>query len=383
MAQARKSGFTTLYESEDSGLLVFDVTGELDEEIQSCLAALHQLQEDFRSEATIREGLKELEVKLQNLRFSKEPAEEIKKKLEALVQVPIGDKMLRLDAFRRSSAKKAVGNEQSYVERVKRLVRNTRVNATLLLVSWPDDAQLQALLKQMDELDLSADYAGVRKAVEALGRSKELQHYNERKKSFLVEWLKPYQGRFNEPIQFMTPDRFMEALRQVESIRGAELKELANLSLEPNREPFKMYNRGMQPIMNGKFKDFWGSLQVRDEFITLMTRLVQRYSFNLEDRFLLFRTADDGFVYMVGFADEVFDHPVLLEGGKLGLYPHLKVFLHRGNEYQEITPGNYKVNKQAYFRALKTAVVPFFVAIAKILELPLSKELHDAFDMWI
>ena len=115
----------------------------------------------------------------------------------------------------------------------------------------------------------------------------------------------------------------------------------------------------------------------------LINKLIARFSFNLQDRFLLFKTADGGFLYLVGFADEAFDNPVQLEGGKLGLFPHMKVFLKRGEDYQEIQPGNYTVNKQAYFRTLKTAVVPFFTSVAPMLEHTLSQDIKSAFDMWI
>jgi hypothetical protein len=58
------------------------------------------------------------------------------------------------------------------------------------------------------------------------------------------------------------------------------------------------------------------------------------------------------------------------------------VFLNRGGDYQEIVAGNYQVNKQAYYRALKTAVVPFFAAMAPLLDIQLSDALKSAFDMW-
>jgi len=175
----------------------------------------------------------------------------------------------------------------------------------------------------------------------------------------------------------------MEAARQVESIRSIELKELAKVTLDNNRDAFRIYNREIHPVMNGKSADFWGSQEVRDEFIAIMNKLITRFSFNLEDRFLLFRTDDDGFVYLAGFADEALEHAVELKDGKYGLTPHLKVFLNRGGTFQEIVAGNYKVNRTAYYRALKTAVVPFFAAIAPLLDMQLSDDLKNAFDMWM
>jgi hypothetical protein len=378
----KKGGIQTQYEAEDAGVLSFDAATELASEISGCLELVKQLQVDFKADAAIVSGLKELETKLQTLRFSKEPTEAIRSKLEALMIVPVaGDKTIRLDAFRKK-ASKPVDSADAYLDRVKRLIRNTRSNILLLLASQPGDDKLTQLLNELINFKLDVPHAELKAKMDALAKNPTLIHYNTRKRAFLVEWLKPFQAKLGEAIESMTEERLMEAARQVESIRSVELKTIAKVMLDNNREPFRIYNREMHPVMNGKSADFWGSQEVRDEFIAIMNRLITRFSFNLEDRFLLFRTEDDGFVYLAGFADEALEHAVELKDGKYGLTPHLKVFLNRGGSYQEIVAGNYKVNRAAYYRALKTAVVPFFAAIAPLLDMTLSEDLKTAFDMW-
>jgi hypothetical protein len=384
MAAENKPLFTTIYEDERAGTVAFDAADGPAAAIQSYLALVKQVREDYQEDAGIAAGLREIEIKLNTLRFSKDPEESIFKQLEALVQVPIGgDKSLRLDAFRRSATKAQVAGETEYLERVRRLVKNTMNNLTLLLIQWPDDTILQRFLEDLKSVDFSAPYDQLREKMDGVGKGPQLWHYNQKKKQFLADWLRPFQEALGTPIEAMTEEQFQAALKQVESLREKKLKEAGALVVEKNKEPYRVYNRTMHTVLNGKFKDFWGTAEVRDEFITLMNKLIARFSFNLQDRFLLFKTADGGFLYLVGFADEAFDNPVVLEGGKLGLFPHLKVFLKRGEEYQEIQPGNYAVNKQAYFRTLKTAVVPFFAAVAPMLEHPLSDQIKSAFDMWI
>jgi len=379
----KKAGFQTVYDDQGAGLLSFEATTELAQEITSCLQLVRQLATDFKDDGDIVKGLKEIESQLATLRFSKEPAETVKQKLESLMQVPVaGQKTIRLDAFRKK-ASKPVDSTQEYQDRVKRLVKNTRANILLLLASSPGDDNLTQLMNELINFTVDAPHAELKPRMEALAKNPLLAHYNKKKRAFLMDWLKPFQAKLGENIAEMTEERLMEAARQVETIRSVELKSIAKLVVDSNRDRFRAYNRTIHPVMNGKTTDFWGSQEVRDEFIALMNKLITRFSFSLEDRFLLFRTEDDGFIYLVGFADEALDHAIELKDGKYGLTPHLKVFLNRGGEYQEIVAGNYKVNRQAYYRALKTAVVPFFAAMAPLLDLELSEALKSAFDMWM
>lgn len=379
----KKGSLETQYEAEDAGVLAFDTAGELASEIAGCLDLVKQLQTDFKGDAAIVTGLKEIEIQLQALRLSKDPSDTVRSKLEALMVVPVaGEKTIRLDAFRKKAAK-SVDSAEAYLDRVKRLVKNTRSNLLLLLASTPGDDKLTQLLNELINLKVEGPYAEIKARMEALIKNPALLHYNSRKRAFLVAWLKPYQARLGEHVEAMSEERLMEAARQVESIRSSDLKEIAKLTVDSNREPFRPYNREMHPVMNGKTADFWGSPAVRDEFIAIMNRLITRFAFTLEDRFLLFRTEDEGFVYLVGFADEALEHAIELKDGKYGLTPHLKVFLNRGGKFEEIVAGNYKVNRAAYYRALKTAVVPFFVAIAPLLDMTLSDEIKSTFDMWM
>jgi len=384
MAAEIKSGFTTIYEDEKAGAVAFDAADGPASAIQSYLSLVKQIREDYKDDAAIAQGLKEIETKLSALRFSKDPEESVFKQIESLVQVPIGDqKSLRLDAFRRSAAKAQVASETEYLDRVKRLVKNTMNNLMLLLITWPDDAILQRFLEDLKSVDFTANHNALREKMDVVGKGPQLWHYNQKKKQFLADWLRPFQAELGASIDSMTEEQFTAALKQVEGIREKKLKDAAALVAVKDKEPYRAHNRNMHTVLNGKFKDFWGTPEVREEFITLINKLITRFSFNLQDRFLLFQTADGGFLYLVGFADEAFDNPVMMENGKLGLYPHMKVFLKRGEEFQEIQPGNYTVNKQAYFRTLKTAVVPFFASVAPMLEHKLTDNIKSAFDMWM
>ena len=379
----KKGEFETVYDAAEAGVLTFEAGTALAGEVASCLQLVKQLQTDFKDDSAIVSGLKQLESQLHTLRFSKDPADKIKQKLDALMQLPVtGEKTIRLDAFRKK-ASKPVDGVQEYQERVKRLVKNTRANIVLLLAAAGNgDDNLTQLLNQLIQLNPELPYAELKTRMDALAKNPLLVHYNQKKRAFLVEWLKPYQAKLGDTIEQMTEERLMEAARQVESIRSMVLKELAKVVLDNNREPFKPYNRTIHPVMNGKSVDFWGSQEVRDEFIALVNKMLTRFSFNLEDRFLLFHTEDGGFMYLVGFADEAVDNAIELKDGKYGVTPHLKVFLNRGGQLQEIVAGNYQVNRAAYYRALKTAIVPFFTAMAPLLDLTLSEELKSAFDMW-
>ncbi len=379
----KNSTFTTHYSSADAGTLAFDRNEAVEGEILACLEIVRQIRADYKGNPQIESGLQGIESRLQNLRASKAPAEEVRKGLEELMQVPLGeDKSLRLEAFRKSAAKGAVASEEAYVTQVCKMVKNTLNNAALLLLNYPEDPVLTRFVEALRGLDLK-DYRSLRYRMADIGKSPQLWHYNDKKKAFLMEWLKPFLAQLDKPIEQMSEEEFQAALKKVEKLRETRLEEMTHMMVDSDREPFRVYNHKMNPLINGRDETFWGGAEVRDEFIALMSKLISRFSFTLEDRYLIFRTKDGGFCYLIGFADEAFDLAVTTKDGKLGLFPHLKVFVrNEADAYAEITMEFYNRNAKAYYSTLKTAVVPFLRASAVMVEEELSDTLKSAFDMW-
>lgn len=380
----KNSTFTTHYSSADAGTLAFDRNEAVEGEILACLEIVRQIRADYKGNPQIESGLQGIESRLQNLRASKAPAEEVRKGLEELMQVPLGeDKSLRLEAFRKSVAKGAVASEEAYVTQVRKMVKNTLNNAALLMLNYPEDPVLTRFVEALRGLDLK-DYRSLRYRMTEIGKSPQLWHYNDKKKVFLMEWLKPYLAQLDKPIERMSEEEFQAALKKVERLRETRLEEMTHLMVDSDREPFRVYNHKMNPLINGRDETFWGGAEVRDEFIALMSKLISRFSFTLEDRYLIFRTKDGGFCYLIGFADEAFDLAITTKDGKLGLFPHLKVFVrNEADAYAEITMEFYNRNAKAYYSTLKTAVVPFLSASAVMVEEELSDTLKSAFDMWV
>lgn len=381
----KKPGLTTVYERATAGTLEFETHAELGPEIDAYLETVGALQEEYAANAEVVAGLRELQIKLQALKHATaEPTEVLREKLEALTQVPLGpEQTLHLAAFRRRSAAGAVGSEGEYVTHVRKLMRNTAMNLVQLMLFYPDDTILQKFVSELKAVNLKQDYRTVRGQMVQLGKSPQLWHYNERKKGFLLDFLRPFQDELGKPIEELTEEELQAALKQVEKLRETRLEEMTNLVVEEDHAPFRAANREMHAAMNGRNADFWGGPEVRDQFIELIQRIVRRFSFNLEQRFLVFRTRDGGFAYLVGFADEAFEKAMAVEGGRMALAPHLKVFL-RGSKtgYREIVEADYGGDSGAYYAALKTAVVPFLTAISVMVEYELSPQLKDAFDMW-
>ena len=380
----KKSDFSTMYDAPDAGTLAFDGQSDIGGDIDAYLDIIRQLKKDYRGKAEIVNGLDEVEVKLNALRISRDSPEEVQKKLASLTRIPFGENQsLDLAAFRKKSGQGKFEVEDDYLAHVAKLIRNTTGNLNQLLLFDPGDGILQRFLKKLDELGNQKDFKTLRREMIALGKSPQLWHYNEKKKNFLAEWLRPFQEALGQPIDGMSSEELIEALKKVEGLRDTRLEEMTNLTQEKNRDPFRAFNRDMHPNMNGNNKEFWGGSEIRDEFIGLMTKIISRFAFNLDDRFLLFKTRDGGFCYLIGFSDEALNNSVELEDGRVALYPHLKVFL-KGKEdhYAEITREAYHGDNSAYYRALKTSVVPFLTAIAVMVEFELSREIKRAFDMW-
>ncbi|MCZ6556977.1 MAG: hypothetical protein O7A69_04260 [SAR324 cluster bacterium] len=387
--QNENRAFTTVYEDQDtpagiSGTLAFARRQEIDAEVVSYLEVVEQLKKDFEDDPQVVSGLNDLEGSLGALRVSGQSEQELQKKLHALIEVPIAEgKTLRLDAFRKSTTDSLLKDNEAYRARVRKLVCNTQGNLTHLLLTWPDDNILQLFLRELNELKFDGDFDALKQQMEGVGKSPHLWHYNDRKKEFLMEWLRPFQEHFGKPIEELKPEELQASIQKVESLRNTKLEEMTHLSVEADKAPFRPYNRKMHPIMNGNNLEFWGSEEVRDEFIALLNKLITRFSLNLEEHFLTFKTQDDGFAYLVGFADEAFAKAVEMKDGGLGIYPHLKVFL-KGSDgkFAEIRQEAYSGNSSAYYQALRTATVPFLASMAVMLETVLSGSIKEAFDMW-
>ena len=378
----KKTDYPLLHASTEAGTLAFDRTA-LDGEISSCIEIVRQIRGDYKDQGDVVDGLRGLEDQLLELRTSKVPDATLREKLDGLMRVPLGgDKSLRLEAFRKSNSQAKVGSEADYVAQVRKMVRNTLSNAALLLLTHADDPVLTRLVDELKQLKLD-DYTALRRHMAVYAKSPQLWQYNEKKKAFLLEWMRPFQGQLDKPIEQMTEAEFQAALRRVEALRDTRLQEMTHLMVQSDRTPFRVYNRSMNPLINGKDETFWGGAAVRDEFIALINKLITRFCFNLEDRYLIFRTKDGGFCYLIGFADEAFDQAITTQDGKLALYPHLKVFV-KNNDDQlvELTMEFYQRNPKLYYNALKTSVVPFLRAAAIMVETELSPGIKGAFDMW-
>ena len=384
MTEEKKPAVRPQFASSTAGTLAFEVNLPLETEIRSCIELVAQLRKDYEGQTNIAEGLEGIENELRELRASKNSEEEIRASLESLMEVSLGEgKTIRLDAFRQSAAKSSLKSEEDYVTQVGKMLRNTRNNVAMLMLQDQGDEVLTGFMRNLESIT-ETDYKTLKPLMSHLAKSPELSHYNEKKQLFLADWLRPFQDMLDLPIDQMTEEEFQEALKKVEDLRNNKLEEMTHMMVETDRKPFYRHNRTMSPLINGKDDTFWGGPEVRDEFLDLMNRLITRFSFSLEDRFLIFRTKERGFTYLFGFADEAFDEGLTTADGKLSLCPHLKVFLQlREEEYSELTLEMYNRNAKAYYSSLKTAVVPFLQSAATMVETELSEDIKRAFDMWM
>ena len=365
------------------GTLAFDPNKAMDGEIVSVLNLVKQLITDYKDDGKLIQGLKEIQTSLQTLRLSNASEAEIRKKLDELQKIEVSEgKFIRLDAFRKTAAKSKLSSMDDYGDQVRKMVRNTMNNLALLMLGNPDDGVLQRFMNDLRNLDMN-DPRQIKIQMGAIRESPQLWHYNEKKKGFLIDWLKPYESLLGIPIDEMSEEDFNEALKKVEGLREKKLEDLTHLEMIKDRAPYRIFNKSMSPIINGRDEAFWGGEEIRDEFVHFINLLIIRFSFNLEDRFLVFKTKDGGFIYLVGFADEAFDNAVEKEDGRIGLYPHLKVLLKTPDGFSEITMEAYNRNPKSFYSTIRTSVVPFLSAVALMVETDMSEELRSAFDMWV
>ncbi|MGK5093098.1 hypothetical protein WDW89_13910 [Deltaproteobacteria bacterium TL4] len=381
----KKSRVSTYYEKEDTGKVVFTVNKDIADEIDKYVDILANLKKAQDTDPAIVPALDEIKFKLESLKYSELPADETIKKLKQLTRVPLGGgKFMHLSAFVSSTGEaKVVKTQEEYLTQVEKMIKNTMGNLTNLLIYKNDDEHLKAFFDELNTMQGNANYEEVKTKMDHLTMSGIIKHYNDIKLSFLKDWLAPFQEKLGKPADKMTPQEIQNALGIVADLKKKELDEVG-LRIAPEPEDsFRKYNRSMHELMNGKSSDFWGFAEQRDEFVNLVQKAINRFSFKLENHYLIFEMADKTVAYLIGFPDDTFSSAKKLKDGKIGLIPHLKVFFkNESGSYKEVVKENVE-NTTQYYQTLRTAVVPFLSSLSMILDTPLSQEIRDAFDMWL
>lgn len=379
----RKAKIETYYSKEDAGKVVYEERTDLQESIERYLDLIDDLKKSEDMKESVIPALEEVQYQIESLRYSDSPIEVIKKKLIQYSKVHLGEgKFMHLSAFLTSTGEHKVITEQEYLEQVGIMVQNTKFNLTNLLIFKEDDESLVEFADELPLVEGNHNYEEVRLRMESLTMRGIIKHYNKVKLEFLQSWLAPFEAQLAKPIADMTPQEMQEALSKVEHLKKQELTEIG-MSLKPElAEKFRPYNKTMHPLMNGERLDFWGFPEYRDEFLGLIKQIINRFSFKLENHYLIFQSTDKQWAYLLGFPDTVYEGKRKMRDGKVGFVPHLKVFTcNQEGDYQELIQGDLKQSE--YFRTLQTAVVPFLVSVSEIVETPLSKGFQESFEMWL
>ena len=382
-AYSGKPSIETYYGKEDAGKIVYEERTDLQEAINKYLDLIDDLKKSEEIQAALIPALQEIQYQIESLRYSDSPPEVIKKKLAQYSKVPLGEgKFMHLSAFLTSTGEQKVFSQKEYLEQVARMIQNTKSNLTNLLLFKESDEHLMALAEELGVLEGNQDYDEVRKHMDHLTMNGIIKHYNQIKLEFLQNWLAPFQSQLAQPIATMTPQEMQEALNKVENLKQQELLEIG-MTLKPElSNDFRPYNKTMHPLMNGENLNFWGFPEYRDEFLELIKKVINRFSFKLEHHYLIFQSTDKQWAYLLGFPDMVYEEKRKMRDGRVGFVPHLKVFaVNQEGGYQELAQGDLKAAD--YFRTLKTAVVPFLVSISVIVGTPLSEGFKESFDMWL
>lgn len=374
----------TYYGKEDTGKVVYEERQDCVDEINKYVELIDKLKVSDEVDDMVKKGLGEIKYKLESLRVSDMPSAEVKKRIRSYTRVPLSNgKFMHLSSFLTSTGSATVvSTEQEYLQQVGKMIKNTLSNLTNLLIANEQDEHLKAFLDDLNELKANTNYAEVKGKMEHLNKSGIIKYYNKVKLQFLQNWLKPFEKQLGKPIQKMDPKEIQEALSKVENLKKQELESIGMRLNNENADQFRPYNAAMHEIMNGKNSDFWGFPEYRDEFINLVKSIINRFSFKLENHYLVFENGEKTMAYLVGFPDDTFEQAKKIKGGKIGLTPHLKVFFKTDAEYKELTREDVDTTTQ-YYNTLRTSVVPFLVSISMIVETPLSDGIKDAFNMWV
>ncbi|MBF0288514.1 MAG: hypothetical protein HQM14_11915 [SAR324 cluster bacterium] len=377
--------FETYYAKEDSGKVTFEERKDCLEDIQKYIDLIDNIKKSDDIGKTAGVALEEVRYQIESLKYTDIPAEEVKKKLNKYSRVPLGDgKFMHLSSFLASTGEqRVVKTEEEYIQQVKKMLDNTKSNLTNLLIFKEEDEHLKGFFEELQVIEKSTDYTDVKKRMDHLTMSGIIKHYNETKLDFLKKWLAPFEEKLGKPISEMSSKEMQEALGQVEGLKKKELEQVGIRINSETADHFRAYNKVGHELMNGDSTDFWGFPEQRDEFVELVKKIINRFSFKLENHYLVFESSDKKMAYLVGFSDDLFGKKKELSDNKVGLTPHLKVLIaNKSGEFQELRKEDMEKPTE-YYRVLKTAVVPFLASLSMMVDTPLSKEFKDAFDMWL
>ncbi len=382
MAESR---FEPDLDQEDSGKVVFETRKDCLEEIDKYLDLIENIKKSKGFAKKLIPALEEIQYQIESLKYSERSLAEVKKTINQYSRVPLGDgKFLHLSSFLGNTGEqKIVENSEEYLAQVQKMIQNTKANLTNLFIFREDDEDLRGFAEELYLIEGNQDYESIKTHMEHLTTSGIIRHYYQVKLEFLKNWLAPYEEQLGKPVAEMTPDEVQQALAKVEDLKKQELEDIG-MRLNPElSDDFRPYNREMHVWMNGENTDFWGFPEQRDEFVELIKKIINRFSFKLENHYLIFQSVDKKMAYLVGFPDPAYKRKKQLKGGKIGLIPHLKVFfVGKDGAFKELTKDHMETASE-YYRFLKTAVVPFLASLSMIVETPLSQDFKDAFDMWM
>ncbi len=380
-----KGRFETYYAKEDSGKVAFELRKDCLEDIQKYIDLIDEIKKSEDIGKTAEPALDEVRYQIESLKYTDIPAEEVKKKLNKYSRVPLGDgKFIHLSSFLASTGEqRVVKTEEEYIQQVKKMVDNTKSNLTNLLIFREEDEHLKGFFDELQVIEKSTNYSDVKQRMDHLTMSGIIKHYNEIKLEFLRKWLAPFEEKLGKSISEMSSKEMQEALGQVENLKKKELEQVGIRINAETPDVFRPYNKEKHELMNGDTTEFWGFPEQRDEFVELVKKIINRFSFKLETHYLVFESADKKMAYLVGFPDDAFSQQKKLKDGGVGLTPHLKVLIaNKSGEFQELRKDDMEKPSE-YYRVLKTAVVPFLASLSMMVDAPLSKEFKDAFDMWL
>lgn len=294
MTTTKEGRFETYYQKEDSGKVTFQVRKDLVDEIDKYLALIDDLKKSPEMDEKTIKALDEVHYKLESLKYSDISAAEVKKKIKQYTRVPLKDgKYIHLSAYLSSTgAPKVVKSEQEYISEIQKMVKNTLSNLTNLILFKEDDEHLKAFLEELQNLKGNNDYKEVKSQMEHLGMSGIIKHYNNVKLTFLKQWLAPFEEHLGKPVKKMNPKEIQNALNQVEGLKKKELDQVGLKMTTEDISDFRPYNQEAHQLLNGQCTDFWGFPEYRDEFVELIKKVINRFSFKLEDHYLIFETAD-------------------------------------------------------------------------------------------
>ena len=260
---------------------------------------------------------------------------------------------LPVEVFQEQAAQKV--NASEFQKRTRLKVRRTLATVRELQSAYPDRKELQELSSLLDDLDLDGSAAEMLQNVQELTKTGVFEQYLQAKQQFLSDWeqLQDTEHAESDPTPFTQED--LMATMHALHFQERRLVNHPEVIRYKDYRYFRRFNLACDPTVSSLHTDFWGSDELREQFIDFVQRV--RDNFLNPTPFFVFRFKDSFSYLLLGSPDEGLLTSLAEQAEQAPV--HAKILLRQSNYVFRELSAESQEDPSAFHNCFKEALRPF------------------------